>query len=353
MLSDKQQPTLFYRANANYTIGFGHLYRGLFLKYYWENAGGDFLLITNPLSKDSKERLAITEKEIEEVSDDTDESSVLEKITNQWGKGVWVTDGDDEVFYEEAYQKAVKTFGHVLVTITFRNDKHFYSDILHNQNIRAPELPYSTEDYTKKLLGLNYLILNPAILKAYKSQKTDSKKDALLISFGSADKRQILDKVLDAILSNNYLRTLHLDLVIGNYPANYKAKVAELLSSEGVNFTIHESGQDMGKLMKRAKVAFSSGGLTAWELAVMSVPNFIIPWTEREKLSAKACEDYDSAIVLEPEKRTSTLANTIQYYLNEWKDFKEKSQKLLKMINPYGGELVTQELMKAHESVGQ
>jgi len=345
MNSSPETIQLFYRADANAQMGAGHIFRGLFIQYYWSRTGGEFFFVTHSLPKNLCHILQKNGANIIATSDS--ESDTLHEVTATYGSGIWVTDGDHEDFYTKQYQDEVREQGHCLAMITFRNDCHFMADIIHNQNIRALDLEYSTEPYTKQLLGPRYLILNPSLLE-HLEDAPKRKKNAILLSFGSSNSSKRIEKILTILLKHNELANYHFDLVIGDFP-EYIQKLKGLLDAKNVSYQFHQGHSDMGQLMSRAIFAFSSGGLTTWELGVLGVPHFVYPATEREKLTAKEIQKRDIAAVLPSDQSIEEIEETILYYWKHWHQFQDKTARLRRHVNPYGGELFSRELASCYE----
>ena len=226
------------------------------------------------------------------------------------------------------------------------SDRYYYeAHIIHNQNPRALELDYKTAAHTQRLLGLDYVILDKAFDAALKKNTPIPYEKPILITFGGSDepgRTLFLLEVLDSIP----LPGAHFIIVLGSL---YKEK-DRLLSFLETNFRypheLHIDTHKMAELMGKSKIAFTSGGLTAWELAVFGIPNAIISFSPRERISAEYLDRVRLARHIGPfeEGHLPALRSEIITYMEHMDWQKERTPNPLVNIN--GKKRVAAEIAK-------
>lgn len=280
---------IVFRADASRVTGSGHIKRTLIIADELSNDTSiniSFICI-NLADLYKKEIIEKGYKifEISKINEANQVIDILEKI----GADVLISDTDIPLYYEEDFQKKVTSISK-LVSITFYSNKKFYSHIIHNQNIRANTLLYDCMSYTKKLLGLKYLILNQDFRKIEKVTKDDNQsKLTILLSFGGADTKNFTVKSLTAINSLNDMIN-ELIIVVGGLYDNFE-ELKGLIQQSDINISLYKNTPKMAELMANSDIAITSGGLTSWELASLNVNNIIIPTSERESVTAQYLEE--------------------------------------------------------------
>jgi len=278
----------FFRVDANKKIGSGHFVRCRILAESLNNNGFRIFFVYTGLPEKYKSELLNKNFGVYEIPPLTDETDTLVEIINKQkcSSSILITDSDKENFYTSKFQLGIKNNNIKLMTITFRNDFHFYSDILHNQNIMAPELNYSAENYTVKLLGTEYVILDSRYSEiADQKIKWEEKKNIVLISFGGTDEADRTSKVYRVL--QNFAGKIEKIIVVTGAMYENRALLENLISKSKILTEMYQNTDRMPYLMREAKYAFTSGGLTAWELGVTNTLNIIISSTPRENLSGK------------------------------------------------------------------
>lgn len=272
---------IYIATSANKTVGSGHLVRGLIIyNKLFENRIPCKFLLSNT---DEKFLENLKSKQI--PFSIVDFNNILNpEVYTKFRKGdVLITDGDDEIFYYSNFQNQIRNIGVKLITITFSNEAHFYSDVIHNQNLMAPSLEYSTEQYTKKLLGGEYMIMDDRFSK-FPPSNFDKKPLNLLLYFGSSDQVDRTSFVLEN-LKFSKLDFNRITVVTGLLHPDIQ-KVKKLAKELPFQTKVFVQTDEMPSLMYESKFAITSGGLAAWELATVKTGNIIIPESEREVLSS-------------------------------------------------------------------
>jgi UDP-2,4-diacetamido-2,4,6-trideoxy-beta-L-altropyranose hydrolase len=137
---------LIIHADASTEIGTGHLMRCLALAQAWKDAGGQITFISACQNESLLQRLRDEKFNVHVLGHPYSDSSDWDYTKNILAAypSAWVA--LDGYHFNEAYQQRVKEAGHRLLVIDdMAHLKHYYADILLNQNLHAEQLHYSCE----------------------------------------------------------------------------------------------------------------------------------------------------------------------------------------------------------------
>jgi len=278
---------LIIRADASTEIGTGHLMRCLALAQAWKDDRGQVTFISACQNEGLLQRLREEKFDVHVLSHPYPDSSdwdytkdILAAYPSAWV----VLDG---YHFDEVYQQRVKEAGHRLLVIDdMAHLKHYYADILLNQNLHAEQLHYPCEPYTHLLLGTRYVLLRREFL-GWKDWKREIPEIArrVLVTLGGGDPENYTLKVIQALQKVD-VSGLEATVVVG--ASNPHANVLEAAARQS-HIPIHliSNEKNMPELMAWADLAVSGGGSTVWELAFMSVPGIILVWADNQRLIAK------------------------------------------------------------------
>lgn len=281
---------LVIRVDASTEIGTGHLMRCLALAQAWKDGGNKVTFITNCQSEGLLQRLR-------------DEEFSLHVLTGShpdpkdWGytKDILASYPDawvvlDNYHFGEVYQQQVKEAGHPLLVIDdMAHRKHYYADIVLNQNLHAEKLPYSCEPYTRLLLGTRYVLLRREFL-ARKDRKRQIPGVArhVLVTLGGSDAENHTLKVIQALQKVD-ITGLEATVVVG--AGNPHADEVEAAARQNhVPIQLVRDARDMPRLMAWADMAVSSAGSTVWELLFMGTPALVIILADNQRQIAEEVE---------------------------------------------------------------
>lgn len=283
---------VFFRVDANRQIGTGHLMRCQILAKKLQQIGMKctFLLHKTPTFYEDQ----LKQKGYEVIYLTVLTMKYAEKLSrlihnhSRYPHNLLLIDSDEEFYYTVEFQEKIRFTRIKLMIITFKYRDPFYADIVHNQNLLALEQNYKLAPYTQSLFGTKYVILK----EIYKTMNLTARKknnqsvNTVLINFGGADRSNQTYKVLEGIYESN----IHFERIIVVVGSLYIAvnKLRELMRKHpNENASLHINTDRMPQFQLMADLAISSGGLTAWELACLKTPNFIIPTSIRESKSAE------------------------------------------------------------------
>lgn len=285
--------TLLIRADANTHVGTGHVMRCLALAQAWQETGGSVTFLISPSSPSLEQRIrkeGMNVLSITEQPGSNDDAKVTAQIANK-NKIPWIV--VDGYHFGADYQKILKNYNcKILFLDDFGHTDYYYADIVLNQNVSADISCYQNyEQYTRFLLGTNYVLLRREFLKWsdwYRDIPDVARK--ILITFGGSDPDNITLKVIEVIKTID-LGGLEIIAVIGG--TNPHFDLIHKLVKDHTDIKLIRNTENMPELMAWADIAISAGGSTYWELAFMGLPSIIVPIAGNQKPNAALLKEKD------------------------------------------------------------
>lgn len=333
---------LIIRADASSQIGTGHLMRCLALGQAWKDAGGQVFFITACQSENLLQRLKYEGFTIHLLSgpypDTVDWAFTKDVLAAH--PGTWVV--LDGYHFDEVYQHLVKEFGHRLLVIDdMAHLKHYYADIVLNQNLHAEQLHYACEPYTHLLLDTQYVLLRREFL-AWKDWKRDIPEVArrVLVTLGGGDPENHTLKVIQA-LQNVDVPALEATVVIG--ASNLHADVLQAAAGQSrIPIRLIRDAKNMPELMAWADMAVSGAGTTIWELLFLGMPILALILAENQQHVAEQIELQGVGRALGKMEQASVgaLAETISLLIKDRNSRVSMSRNARQIVNGQGAQRV-------------
>lgn len=285
---------LIIRTDATSQLGAGHLMRCLALAQAWKDTGGKATFISCCDSIKLRERIFAEGFDfiaLERPYPDQGDLAVTLKILSdinqrqsEWKNWIVV----DGYHFDAEYQRRIKQAGCSLLCIDdFGQAKHYFADLVLNQNISADSSWYiSRELYSRVLLGPRFSLLRREFINCgQRRKKISSLAHKVLVTLGGADPDRFTLKVIQALKQVNDLE-MEAAVVVG--PANKHFKEIEShLSQLPFPFRLLPAADNMAELMDWADIAISAGGSTSWELAFMGLPFLVVALADNQRPIAK------------------------------------------------------------------
>jgi UDP-2,4-diacetamido-2,4,6-trideoxy-beta-L-altropyranose hydrolase len=282
------EKNIIIRTDASEKIGTGHFMRCIALSQAWKDVGGKAIFITSCQENGLLRRLQREGFDIKLIPasyPDPEDWNHTKNIINNYPNTWVVLDG---YHFDETYQQLIKESGHRLFVIDdMAHLKHYYADIVLNQNLHAEQLHYSCEPYTRLLLGTRYVLLRREFLK-WQGWKREIPEVAqkILVTLGGADPHNVTLKVVQALQQVD-IEGLEAVVVIGT--SNPHAKVLqEAIKQSHIPTRLIHNARNMPELMAWADLAVSSAGTTVWEMVFMKLPIVLIVIAENQILIAQS-----------------------------------------------------------------
>jgi len=240
-----------------------------------------------------------------------DDWSYTEEILATYPEAWVMLDG---YHFDEAYQQWVKRMGHQLLVIDdMAHLKHYYADIVLNQNLHAEQLHYSCEPHVRLLLGTKYVLLRREFLtwKDWR-RKIPGIARQVLVTLGGGDPDNHTLKVIQALQKVD-VSGLEATVVIGA-TNRHEDKLEKAVRKSSIPIRLVRNAENMPELMAWADVAVSAAGSTVWELMFMGVPAILVSVADNQKQIVVSAEAAGVAIHVNPTSAgwTKKIAEELQ-----------------------------------------
>ena len=311
--------TLLIRADANVSMGTGHVMRCLALAQAWQDSGGrsTFAMAESTPSLERRLREEGIEVERLEVSAGTAEDagetgSIASRKNAEW----IVVDGYQ---FGSAYQSSIKKAGFKLLFMDDHAHAGPYSaDLVLNQNLHASRGLYAERDRsTQLLLGPRYAMLR----REFRQWRNWRREIApvgrkILVTMGGSDPDNLTARVIAAIqqVSNPNLETTV--LVGGSNP--HLRSMEELIRRQKAPMRLLIDTSNISEWMTWADVAVAGAGTTFWEMCFLGLPSLLIALAPNQESVADTAGRMGIACNLgkQGEVSAATIAEKLAALLN-------------------------------------
>ena len=346
------------RADANPSIGSGHLTRMIALSSACRNSGADVTFISNEMPGTLQKTISESGCHHQRIDTPTGSPEDAEFTANYVSNGNFDWTVIDGYQFDDTYQKRVsKPSSRLMVVDDFGHATHQNADLILNQNAYADGSRYNELKSTDVICGLNYTLLRPEFhtlpldFPGRKNARFSVKR--ILVTFGGSDINDwtlaTLRTLLELKLATNS-RTVA-DVVIG---ANYtkEKELAQFCRDAGMNVFIHRNVDRMDALMNQADMAITAGGSTCYELARTGVPAIAIATAENQNAVVAALEQRGTLIGFtigeSPLSNASGLSDDIKSATKKLVRNREHRQSMTekgrRILDGLGAERVTRKL---------
>ncbi len=261
-----------FRVDASKESGIGHLMRCLALSEELIRRGNACYFLSKIDNDELKNRIEKFDVNYQQIKNDANLQEDLKVLINfsKINDIDWVVTDHYSIY--AAYVKDIKQHGFHVLSVDDAAQMHYFSDIVLNQNIGAEKLDFSSEKYTKFLLGTKYAILRDELLKRKKKiENIEVKK--ILLTFGGSDTDNFSLKILRLLESFNEVKEFL--LVAGPFNPLHK-NIEEYIKETSLKVKLIKSPENMADVYLEADMAISAGGSSCYELAYFGIPNLII-----------------------------------------------------------------------------
>jgi UDP-2,4-diacetamido-2,4,6-trideoxy-beta-L-altropyranose hydrolase len=261
--------TLLIRADANATIGTGHVMRCLALAQAWMERGGEATFAVRELPEPLLRRLDAEGVTCETLAAQPEsEAPQLADMAIRL-RASWVT--VDLPHADGTYERCLKEAGlHLLLVDDGLKQETHCADVILNQNLGASASQYARREATTELLlGPQYILLRREF-RAGRGQRREKRREKLrvLVSLGGSDPGNWSARILEGC---ERVRRERLDVMVVAGAANPHAD--ELRSQAAKSgWRLRTDVTHMQELMAWADLAITAAGGTLWELLCMGCP---------------------------------------------------------------------------------
>lgn len=319
---------IFFRTDASFNIGTGHVMRCLTLAHALSLSGADCQFITRAhkgnISKYIKacgftcHLLPISASIAQEdkagyaswlgCSQQQDAQETLDIVTGY--KPDWLI--VDHYALDKAWELTISQVVERIMVIDDLANRQHECDLLLDQNLGRSDSDYQPliPVRSQRLYGPQYALLRSEFSQQRKISLAKRKSGlchSVLINMGGIDKDNITGQVLDALMHSSLPSSCQINVVMGAsapHIEQVKQSAAQLPWTTNVLVGV----SDMARLMAESDLAIGAAGSTAWERCVVGLPTIMIVIAENQQVIAKQLEEIKACLVIwQPQQISSNL----------------------------------------------
>lgn len=249
------KPKVFFRCDANSSIGMGHLIRSSALAdMISKHFEITFLTLNTP--EDLLIKYVNKEYKSEKLNS---EAEVTKKVSPN---EILVLDGYD---FDSEYQKNIKKSGIKIVYIDDLKSFEYSADVIINQAEDVKQEEYRTVTRPIFCLGPQYALLRREFLNAAATPKVGNPSiESAFVCFGGADADNITHKSLKVLSKFKELKSTH--VLTGPVNKNIENWKNEFKGNTKINFHSNLNSQEVCSLMQSCQIALCPSSSLALEV---------------------------------------------------------------------------------------
>jgi UDP-2,4-diacetamido-2,4,6-trideoxy-beta-L-altropyranose hydrolase len=293
---NKNKGTLLIRADANVTIGTGHVMRCLALAQAWQDADGRCVFamaMSTPAVERRLQEEGIEIEHMDVIPGTAEDARQTGHLADKRNPAWIVADGYD---FGADYQWIIKQSPYKLLFVDDNGHAERYcADLVLNQNSHADENLYARREFhTQLLLGPRYAMLRREFL-VWRDWKREIRKtgNRILLAMGGSDAGNFTSRVIQALENVKESRLELVAVVGGSNP--HLAEVDNVSARSRHSVRLIRDAADMPGLMAWADMAISAAGSICWEFCALALPALLIPVAHNQEAAAKSLHDMGAA----------------------------------------------------------
>ncbi|WP_088071941.1 UDP-2,4-diacetamido-2,4,6-trideoxy-beta-L-altropyranose hydrolase [Gottfriedia luciferensis] len=293
---------IFFRVDASYEIGTGHVMRCLTLAKLFTNFDISISFICRDLPGNLIKLIMDLGYEVHILpsSSKVSETKIVKNPYGGWLNVDWKTDVIqtvgiiskvttnyclliDHYAIDSNWEKLFYSYtGKQIIVIDDLANRSHFCNILLDQNITNNKERY--DDLVPincvKFIGIEYVILRTEFyVEKQKVKERDGKIRRILVFFGGSDPTNETLKTIQ-ILKKPAYSDIHIDIVVGN--TNLNKELIKSLCDNVPNFYFHCQISYIAKLMRLADISIGAAGTTTWERCYLGLPTLTIETAENQ-----------------------------------------------------------------------
>ncbi len=341
-------PLLVIRADASSKIGLGHAMRCLALAEAWQDIGGQVTFVMAPEEPELEARIRSEGMDLVHLiaqpgsSEDAKETANLGKEM----KASWIV--LDGYHFSTGYHRTIKNTGVQFLLIDDNGQyRHYYADVVLNQNLHANKSMYThKEQLTQLLLGSRYALVRREFLTWRSMKRTIPKVGGkVLVTLGGGGAHALNLKIIRVLRD---LTGLEAVVLLGGNDPDLK-KFEEASKNAHCIMRIDRNVANISNLMAWADLAVSGAGSTAWELAFMGLPSIVLALAKNQKKVAESLHARKAAVNLGwyTKVSESNLRDAVNQIMHDAARRRKMSNVGRKLVDGLGSARVVAALKKA------
>ena len=271
---------IFFKAEANQSIGGGHLHRCISIAKECQVQGQKVAFIFAETPNSSIQKVVQQGFSIYNIPS-TDQLNPQQYLSIVPKGSLLIFDTDDSAFYAGKLIDSLGENGIKTACYTITDKYSITTDILINTNIASQTHHYKTPSNTVKILGPKYMIFGNSFRNKEIIPKSITDFKNLFIFFGNADKEQLTLKIL-RLINQLQFPFQKINVVVGNLNPMVTVIEEEISKMNNSRFKLHVNTPDIQAIYQETDIAITAAGMSMWEMALYQIPQIVIASSQRE-----------------------------------------------------------------------
>lgn len=346
--TNKRLPKILIRADATREIALGHLKRCISLGYKLKEKG---IYVTFLSVKDHYAQELLAASDFPSVTFDSTVNSKEDfdktiETAKQLNTDIVIIDSYE---IDNQYREGLMDQGLFVVSISDISYMEIVSHMIVNGNLNAEKIRYNVSDKVMAmLLGIKYLILGRDFWHIDNTADGLEKVKNILITMGGIDHYDLTTKIL--MLLDNFKLDFNITVIAGPYYENM-ANIESQIKRVGKKVSLIKSPCGLYDNIKNCSLAFSAGGQTLYELAILGRPTIgIMLWDNQAgNVNELAGMGAIKGVVYSDEKRfKDTLTEYAMELINDISERKRISRIASSIVDGKGPERISNAMLGAY-----
>ncbi len=322
---------IFFRADGNGNIGWGHVMRSLSIASAARNMGAEcFFICADNFMRDQIEShgfgLYILDTDFRNMIDETEK--LIKIISEEKPDYMFI----DSYFVSNEYFNAINKY----VRIIYIDDVYAFPydvDYLINYNIYASEEKYKKLYGTNKMpelrLGMKYAPLRDEFKNIAIRDRNEVKN--VFVSTGGSDEARLVLKIINGLIEKKELtQNINYHFIIGKYEPD-KDEIRKI-ANQYKWIIPHENVMNMSEIMSMCDIAISAAGSTLYELCACGVPTITYIMADNQIKGAEEFAGLDLMLNAGDIRKKNLKCENIILALNELINDKERRMNYSKRV---------------------
>lgn len=271
---------IFFKAEANQSIGGGHLHRCISIAKECKIQGLEVAFIFSDTPNPSIQK--VKNQGFQTFNIPTEEQLNPKPYNSIVSKGsLLLFDTDNPEFYSGKLIDSLRNNGIKTACYTITDKYPITTDILINTNIASQTHHYNTPSETVKILGPKYMIFGTSFRNVKIQPKKIHAFKNLFIFFGNADKENLTIQVLRLISQLQFSFQI-VNVVVGSLNPMVNEIKDEISKMNNKRFILHVNIPNIQSIYEQTDIAITAAGMSMWEMALYKIPQIVIASSQRE-----------------------------------------------------------------------
>jgi UDP-2,4-diacetamido-2,4,6-trideoxy-beta-L-altropyranose hydrolase len=290
---------LLFRADANVSIGTGHVMRCLALAQACQDDGGSAIFAAAEITPALSSRFAaekIVARSIDAATGSSDDARQT-AILAQEAHAAWVV--IDGYQFDVNYQTQIAQAGLKLLTIDDTGGAGRYTaNVVLNQNLHAcPTLYRNRESHTRLLLGPRFSLLRREF-RPWNGWKrsVSAGVQRILVTMGGSDPDNVTSLIITSLAQSN-LGAAKVTVLVGGSNPRREALLRQI-TAKRLEVELIADADDVPGLLASSDIAISGAGTTCWEMCLLGLPALLIELAPNQHEVGQRLHDLGAATFL-------------------------------------------------------